>query len=203
MADTVEVEVVPPVTKGGEAIEVLPSSPRSITSTPSVMSSSPTSPTSRPTLGNNRLSPLTSVTAIQLPSLPRFKDDYNTEADEQRAKEMLNHQRLAQGKGKKITKNEPYTYKEVNPILDEVISNKDTPASPGLVQALIDLGGDVEHAQRKSKKPWNILLRRKQEVELSDFVTKATQNCSLEVVWILSQRAGDVNRTKALPFAIK
>jgi hypothetical protein len=202
MADTVEVEVVPPVTKGGESTEVLPSSPRSITSTQS-MTSSPTSPTSRPTLGNNRLSTLTSVTAVQLPSLPRFKDDYSTEAEVQRAKEMLNHQRLAQGQKKKVQKNEPYIYKEVNPILEEVISNKDTPASPGLVQALIDLGGDVQHARQASTKIWNKVLRRKQEVELSDFLTKATQNCNLEVVWILSQRAGDANRTKALPFAIK
>jgi ankyrin repeat protein len=160
--------------------------------------SSPQSMTSPQSLSAPTLSP-----AQPLPSVPKFQESYITDADRQRAIELLVQQRVIDGKAKKIKKEEPFTYKEVNPVLNAVISDRNSPASPGLVEALLEQGGDVSVARQKSKSLWKKVIRKDQEVRRSDVLAKATQNCKPEVVWVLSRQADDIAKTEALSFAIQ
>jgi hypothetical protein len=70
------------------------------------------------------------------------------------------------------------------------------------VQALLELGGDVSVARPKSKSIWKKVLRKDQNERRSDVLAKATQNCSLDIVWILALSADDIAKTEALKFAI-
>jgi len=166
------------------------SSPHSITSPQSLTSSGSFTST-------------TTLTQTRSDFLPKFQESYITDADRQKAVELLTQQRVIDGKAKKIKKEEPFTYKEVNPVLGALISDPSSTASPGLVQALLEQGGDVSVARHKSKSLWKKVIRKDQVVRRSDVLAKATQNCKLEVVWILSQQADDIAKTEALKFAIE
>jgi hypothetical protein len=194
--------------KGATVVETSISSPQSLSSTQSF--SSPQSLTSAQSFTSSQsfasstsFSSTTTLTPTQSISLPKFKENYITDADRQKAAELCTQQRVDDGKTKKTKKEVPFDYKEVNPVLNNIVSAENSTSSPGLVQALLELGGDVSVARPKSKSLWKKALRKDQEVRRSDVLQKATQNCSLEVVWIMALSADDVAKTEALQFAIQ
>jgi hypothetical protein len=171
------------------------SSPQSLTSAQSFASS-------QSFVSSTSFSSITTLTPTQSPILPKFKENYVADTDRQKAIELCTQQRVKDGKTKKTKKEAPFDYKEVNPVLNELVSSKPSAASPGLVQALLELGGDVSVARPKSKSIWKKVLRKDQNERRSDVLAKATQNCSLDIVWILALSADDIAKTEALKFAI-
>ena len=186
-----------PLTPDATVVENPVASPQSLFSPSSTSSLSWTSSASlTSTTTATTLTPTLSV------ALPKFKENYITDEDQKRAVELLIQQRVIDGKTKKTKKEEPFTYKEVNPVLTALISDKTTAVSPGLVEALLKQGGDVSVARPKSKSIWKKIVRKDQEERRSDLLAKATQNCSLDVVWILTKQADETAKTEALPYAI-
>ncbi|RDL34689.1 Uncharacterized protein BP5553_07817 [Venustampulla echinocandica] len=173
------------------------SSPLSITSQHSSASAS-TSLSQAP----SSAATLKPVPPQPFPPAPKFQENYITNEDRQRVIELLDQQRVAKKENKKIKNKERYNSKEVNPVLDTLVSDKISP-SPGLVQALLEQGGDVNVARQKSTAIWKKVARKNQEVRRSDVLAKATQNCVPEVVWVLSREADDTAKTEALLFAIR
>jgi hypothetical protein len=184
--------------KDATVLEISISSPQSLSSKQPESLTSTQSSTSAQSFSST-----TTYTPTRSVSLPKFRENYITDADRQLAIALLTQQRVIDGKTKKTKKDEAFNYKEVNPVLDAVVSGKTSPASPGLVQALLELGGDVSVRRPSSKSIWMKVLRKDQELRRSDVLAKATQNCSLDVVWILSLQADDIAKTEALPFAIQ
>ncbi|KAK6337894.1 hypothetical protein TWF696_001372 [Orbilia brochopaga] len=137
------------------------------------------------------------------PKMPSFKSSYITDADRQRAMDLMVAQRVSDKKEKKTKKSEPFTYKEANPVLASIIADGSTPASPGLVQVLLEHGGNVSIARPKSKSFIKMVTRKDQKERRSDLLSQATQNCGAEVVWILTQSADDIAKNEALPFAVR
>ncbi|RYO80341.1 hypothetical protein DL764_009908 [Monosporascus ibericus] len=125
------------------------------------------------------------------------------DADRQRATELMTEQRIADGKEKKSKKSEPFTYKEANPVLARIIADSANPPSAGLVQALLEHGANVSIARPKSKSLFKKVIRKDQREVRSDLLSQATQNCGIEVVWILIQSADETAKNEALPIAIQ
>jgi hypothetical protein len=201
---------LPPLTadlKGATVLETSIASPQSLSSaqsfsSPQSLTSAQSFTSSQSFASSTSFSSTTTLTPTQSLSLPKFKENYITDADRQKAVELCTERRVIDGKTKKTKKEVPFDYKEVNPVLDSLAASKDSPPSPGLVQALLELGGDVSVARPKSKSLWKKVLRKDQEERRSKVLENATKNCSLDVVWILSQSADDIAKTEALEFAI-
>ncbi|KAF3913605.1 hypothetical protein ABW20_dc0102322 [Dactylellina cionopaga] len=138
-----------------------------------------------------------------IPVLPTFQTNYITNIDRTRATELMTQQRVQDKKEKKSKKAEPFTYKEANPVLSMIVVDKASPPSPGLVQALLEYGGNVSIARPKSKSLFKMITRKDQKEQRSDLLTQATKNCGQEVVWILTQNADETAKNEALPFAIQ
>ncbi|KAF4619086.1 hypothetical protein G7Y89_g14761 [Cudoniella acicularis] len=157
-----------------------------------------------PVVTESSMSSPQSLKSPQPLSLPRFQESYITDADTQHVITLLTQQRAVDGKSKKSKKEvDVFSYKEVNAVLNSAVSNRNSPASPGLVQALLKHGADVSVARRKSTNFFKKIIKRDQEDRRSDVLAQATQNCQLEVVWILTKQADDFAKTEALPFAIQ
>ncbi|KAJ6258604.1 hypothetical protein Dda_6651 [Drechslerella dactyloides] len=154
-------------------------------------------------VGIDAVEVLTPPQSPSSPRMPSFQSNYITEVDRRRAMDLMLAQRVSDKKEKKTKKSEPFTYKEANPVLAAIIADNKSPASPGLVQALLEHGGNVSIARPKSKSFIKMVTRKDQKERRSDLLSQATQNCGAEVVWILTQSADDVAKNEALPFAVK
>ncbi|KAK6522466.1 hypothetical protein TWF281_003027 [Arthrobotrys megalospora] len=140
---------------------------------------------------------------VSISVMPSFRANYITDADRKRAAELMHQQRVQDKKEKKSKKSEPFTWKEANPVLATIIADKKNPASPGLVQALLEDGANVSIAVQKSKSFFKKVIRSDQKEQRSDLLAQATRNCGAEVVWLLTQSADETARSEALPFAIR
>ncbi|EWC44428.1 hypothetical protein DRE_06796 [Drechslerella stenobrocha 248] len=155
-----------------------------------------TSPPQSPMSPTPPMSPTSSTSGSIL------QKNYITNADRQRAIDLMVQQRVQDKKEKKTKKAEAFTSKEANPVLAMIVADKSSPPSPGLVQALLEHGGNVNIARGKSKSLLKMVTRKDQKDVRSDLLTQATQNCSHEVVSLLAQQADDIAKNEALPFAI-
>ena len=92
-----------------------------------------------------------------------------------------------------------FTYKEVNHVLSEVI-DRDGPV--GLVNALLEIGADVNYSRRKSSNIWKTICRKDQQSRRNDIFLRATIHCPPDVVQALADHADQANLDSVLHHAI-
>lgn len=94
-----------------------------------------------------------------------------------------------------------YTYKEVNQVLNHVISHHSN-GTPGLIDALLSLGGDVNLSRRKSSKLWHVVRGKDQQHQRSDLLLRAATHSPADIVRCLARHADQDNLDDALHCAV-
>ncbi|KAK3501404.1 hypothetical protein B0T13DRAFT_198033 [Neurospora crassa] len=93
----------------------------------------------------------------------------------------------------------PFTYQEINQVLDEVV---DANGPVGVIKALLVLGADVNFSKRRSVDTWSKLTGRKNEGWRSDILIRATVRCPSETVYAIAHHADQENLDGALHHAM-
>ncbi|WPJ60749.1 hypothetical protein SMAC4_03174 [Sordaria macrospora] len=93
----------------------------------------------------------------------------------------------------------PFTYQEINQVLDEVV---DANGPVGVIKALLALGADVNFSKRRSVDTWSKLTGRKNEGWRSDILIRATVRCPSETVYAIAHQADQENLDGALHHAM-
>ena len=135
---------------------------------------------------------------------------YVTENDRRRVDELLAERRASDPEYKapktvsklfkKKAEIEAFSPKEVNRAFAATVAEN---GPLGLVEALLDRGGDVNFARKASKNVWKKITRENQQDSRSDVLPKATQSGELEMVRLLASRADEESLDGALPYAIE
>lgn len=135
---------------------------------------------------------------------------YVTAADRERANALLAERRTVDPEYKapkavsKLFKKkgevEPFSQKEVNRALAAVVAEG---MSPGLADALLEFGGDVNVARKASTSTWKKITRNDQQDRRSDLLPKAVQGGNVEITRLLASRADQLSLDGALPFALE
>jgi ankyrin repeat protein len=135
---------------------------------------------------------------------------YVTSADRERANALLAERRTVDPEYKapkvvsKLFKKkgevEPFSQKEINRALAAVVAEG---ISPGLADALLEFGGDVNVARKASKSTWKKITRSDQQDRRSDLLPKAVQGGNVEITRLLASRADQLSLDDALPSAIE
>lgn len=121
-----------------------------------------------------------------------------SQADFDRATQLIDEHRLQIGSRKSSS----LGMKHANAVLERIAEGDVQNLTAGLVQALIDLGGDVCLKRRKSSNLFKRMKRKDSEDVPSDLLKKATMNCPVEIIYVLVQTADDRALNQALPVAI-
>ncbi|KAH7318059.1 hypothetical protein B0I35DRAFT_478596 [Stachybotrys elegans] len=118
--------------------------------------------------------------------------------DQRRSHELMNQYRVESGK----SRSGEYTIKDANPVLSKICRGQVAGCTPGMVQALLNQGADVNFERRKSTS----LLKRFQEIDQDDvrnhILKDAMRNCSKDIVYVLAQSADPTSVSEALPAAV-
>ncbi len=100
---------------------------------------------------------------------------------------------------RKHSRDDSFSYKEVNQVLDQAIDHGQPAA---LVGAILDLGADVNHVQRRSSNLWKKVTRQAHGPERSEVLQKAARKSPADVVQVLAEQADQENLDAALHNAI-
>lgn len=95
-----------------------------------------------------------------------------------------------------------FTYKDSTAVLALVAEGSITNATPGLVAALLEYDADVNLKRRKSSSLWKRISDKDQSDIRSNLLELATQNCSSQILLLLSPGADETSANQALPHAI-
>ncbi|KAF2799768.1 hypothetical protein K505DRAFT_370800 [Melanomma pulvis-pyrius CBS 109.77] len=160
--------------------------------------------------GRPRLHELATTHSVPLsisltPLLSSTCPTYMTDADRERANALLIERRTVDPEYKapkavskffkKKAEIEAFSQKEVNRALAAVVTEG---GSPGLADALLEFGGDVNVARKASKSTWKKITRSDQQDRRSDLLPKAVQGGNVDIVRLLASRADHLSLDEAL-----
>lgn len=170
----------------------------------------------QPASGNTRLEALAQKFQIPLyPGLPKIasrdKAPSYLKADSvASAGKLLDSRRTSDPDYKapsgfsKLTKSKSkiaeFSYKEVNRALNAVVGEN---GPLDLVEALLEMGGDVDVARRASSNMWKKVTSKNQEEQKSEVLQNAVRGGSTELVQLLAARAGPYTLAESLELATK
>ena len=130
---------------------------------------------------------------------------YVTDADRERAKALMAERRTTDPQYKapktvsKLFKKkkdlEVFSEKEANRALEAVVAEG---GSPGLADALLECGADVNVARKASTNKLKLLTRSDQQDRRSDLLPRAVQGGNIEMVKLLASRADQISLDEAL-----
>ncbi|KAI1117432.1 hypothetical protein F5Y14DRAFT_447893 [Nemania sp. NC0429] len=93
--------------------------------------------------------------------------------------------------------------KAATSVLCNIADGKLVHPTPGLVQALLELGAEVCFARRRSTNVLKIMLDKDQADVRSNALERAVRNCSHDILLVLAQKADSLAVDQALPIAIE